>query len=108
MTTTRRTATATCGGSAGRGCGGRGRAAPYAPGVVDVRETVVTRDQTESTPAGRYTDLLGIDVKDALEPDSQRRRFFARGLGLVEEISTEGPVYLAELQSVTAADGRGQ
>lgn len=87
---------------------GDGWRAAYAPGVVDVRETVVTRDQTESTPAGRYTDLLGIDVKDALEPESQRRRFFARGLGLVEEISTEGPVYLAELQSVTAADGRGQ
>ena len=75
-------------GHAGHGSGRRRLAGGVAPGVVDVRETVVTRDQTESTPAGRYTDLLGIDVKDALEPDSQRRRFFARGLGLVEEIST--------------------
>lgn len=86
---------------------GDGWQAAFGPGVVDVRETVVTLDQTESTPAGRYTGLLGVDVTDALEPDSERRRFFARGIGLVEEISTEGPVYLAELTSVTAAAGKG-
>jgi hypothetical protein len=87
---------------------GDGWRSAYGPGVVDARDTVVTRDQTGSVPAGRYADLLGIDVTDTLAPDSERRRFFARGVGMVEEISTEGPVYLAELESVTGADGRDQ
>jgi hypothetical protein len=90
---------------------GDGWRAAYGAGVVDVQETVVTRDQTESTPSGQYADLLGIDVTDAREPDTERRTFFAHGVGLVEEISTEGPVYLAELESltgpVTGAGGTG-
>lgn len=80
---------------------GDGWRAAYGAGVVDVRQSVVTLDQSESVPAGRYSDLLGIDVTDALQPDSVRRRFFARGVGLVEEESTEGPAYLAELESVS-------
>jgi hypothetical protein len=78
---------------------GDGWRAAYGAGVVDVRATVVTRDQTESTPAGRFTGLLGIDVTDARQPGSERRRFYARGVGLVEELATQGPSYLAELES---------
>jgi hypothetical protein len=85
---------------------GDGWRAAYGPGVVDVRDTVVTLDQTQSVPAGTFADLLGIDVTDTGAPDGERRRFFARGLGMLEEVSTEGPVYLAELESVSAADGR--
>jgi hypothetical protein len=85
---------------------GDGWRAAYGPGVVDVRDTVVTLDQTQSVPAGTFADLLGIDVTDTETPDGERRRFFARGLGMLEEVSTEGPVYLAELESVSAADGR--
>jgi hypothetical protein len=59
----------------------------------------VTRDESASTPAGRFTGVLGIDVTDALEPASERRRYYARGVGLVEELSTQGPSYLAELES---------
>jgi hypothetical protein len=79
---------------------GDGWRAAYGPGVVDVRATVVSTDESESTPAGRFTQLLGIDVTDALAPSNRRRLFFARGIGLVEEVATEGPVYLAELESV--------
>ena len=78
---------------------GDGWRAAYDADVVDVRMTVETRDQTVDTPAGRYGHLVGLDVTDPLEPDAARRAFYARGVGLVEELSTEGPVYLAELQS---------
>jgi hypothetical protein len=71
----------------------------YEPGVVDVRATVVARDQLASTPAGRFTGLFGLEVADALRPDGGRRWFVARGVGPVEELSTGGPAYLAELES---------
>jgi hypothetical protein len=78
---------------------GDGWRAAYGAGLVDVRASVVSRDESGSTPAGGFTELLGIDVDDALAPDSKRRLFFAHGVGLVEEISTDGPGYLAELLS---------
>jgi hypothetical protein len=82
---------------------GDGWRAAYDADVVDVRMTVETRDHVEDTPAGRYTHLVGIDITNPLEPDAARRAFFERGVGLVEEISTSGPVYLAELQSPPAS-----
>ena len=78
---------------------GDGWRAGYAPGVADVRETVVTDRQVVSLPAGRYVDALGIDRTDPLEPGSQRRAFYARGVGLVEELSTVGATYVAELET---------
>jgi hypothetical protein len=77
----------------------------YGAGVVDVRSEVVTRDQSGSTPAGRFTMLLGIDVTDALAPGSVRQRYYARGVGLVEELSTQGPSYVAELESGPGGGG---
>ena len=78
---------------------GDGWRAAYGADVVDVRCTVVVRDQAQSTPAGEFTGLLGIDVTDALQPGSERRRFYARGVGLVEELTTQNPSYQAELES---------
>ena len=78
---------------------GDGWRAAYGPGVVDVRTTVVTLDEAVSTPAGRYTGLLTLDVQDAVPKGSARRVFYARGVGPVEELSTDGLTYLAELES---------
>ena len=78
---------------------GDGWRAGYAPGVVDARVTVVTRQQVVSTLAGRYVDALGLDHSDPLQPGTERRAFYARGVGLVEELSTVGTSYLAELES---------
>lgn len=77
---------------------GDGWQAAYAEGVVDVRATVATTDQAASTPSGRYTDLVGLDLTSPLDPDASRRLLYARGLGLVEDVSTEGPVHLAQLE----------
>ena len=43
--------------------------------------------------------MVGLDISNQLEPGTARRAFYERGVGLVEEISTSGPVYVAELQS---------
>jgi hypothetical protein len=67
----------------------------YDERVVDVRATVATSNQSVTTPNGRYVGVLALDVTDALGGTS-RRLFYARGQGLVEEISTDGPIYLAE------------
>ncbi len=78
---------------------GDGWRAAYDAGVVDVRMSVESLDHVVDVPAGRYTGALGIDVTDPLEPGTAKRAFYERGVGLVEEFSTDGPVYLAELQS---------
>jgi hypothetical protein len=81
---------------------GDGWRAAYDEDVVDVRVTVQSRDQVVSTPAGRYDHVLGLDVTSPLEPGTARRFSYVRGVGLVEELSTDGPVYLAELESPPA------
>jgi hypothetical protein len=78
---------------------GDGWRAAYDADVVDVRMTVETLGQTVDTPAGRYTHVVGLDITNPLEPGTSRRAYYERGVGLVEELSTEGPVYVAELQS---------
>jgi hypothetical protein len=78
---------------------GDGWRAAYDADVVDVRMTVETRDRVVETPAARYSNVLGLDITNPLEPGTARRAFYERGVGLVEEISLDGPGYLAELQS---------
>ena len=78
---------------------GDGWSAAYDANVVDVRMTVETRSRTVDTPAGRYSHVVGLDITNPLEPDAARRAYYERGVGLVEEVSAEGPVYIAELQS---------
>jgi hypothetical protein len=78
---------------------GDGWRAAYDEDVVDVRMTVETHDQAVTTPAGRYDHLVGLDIDYPLEPGTGKRAFYERGVGLVEEISTDGPIYLAELQT---------
>ena len=70
---------------------GDGWRAAYDADVVDVRMTVETLDQVADTPAGRYSDVVGLDITNPLEPGTARRAFYERGVGLVEEISTDGP-----------------
>jgi hypothetical protein len=78
---------------------GDGWRAAYDADVVDVRLTVETLGQAVTTPAGRYGHALGLDVSYPLEPGTAKRAFYERGVGLIEEISTDGPVSIAELQS---------
>ena len=47
---------------------GDGWRAAYDADVVDVRMTVETLDQVADTPAGRYSDVVGLDITNPLEP----------------------------------------
>jgi hypothetical protein len=78
---------------------GDGWRAAYAPDTVDVRMTDATDSQLVSTPAGTYRDVLGLDVTDPHDPVTEKRSYYARGVGLVEEFSVDGPSYRAELES---------
>ena len=78
---------------------GDGWRAAYDADVVDVRMTVESRGRTVDTPAGRFSHVVGLDITSPLEPGTARRASYERGVGLVEEISTDGPAYVAELQS---------
>jgi hypothetical protein len=51
------------------------------------------------TPAGRFSHTVSLDVTSPLDPDAGRRAYYERGVGLVQEVSTDGPVYIAELKS---------
>jgi hypothetical protein len=68
---------------------GDGWRAAFDPDDVDVRITVETRDR----------NLVGVDITNPLESGASRRASYERGVGLVEEVSTSGPVYLAELET---------
>jgi hypothetical protein len=78
---------------------GDGWRAAYADGVVDVRATVATLDETVSTPVGRFADVLALDTTDADVPESGTRSLYARGVGLVERLTLEGPVTELRLET---------
>ena len=78
---------------------GDGWRAAYDEGSLDVVVSVATTDQAATTPAGRFTDLVGLDTESPLTPERATRAYYARGVGLVEEVTTSGPVYLAKLVS---------
>jgi hypothetical protein len=78
---------------------GDGWQAALDAGVVDVRATVASTDQAVTTPAGQFDHLVGLDLTSPLELADSRRLFYERGTGLVEDVSTSGPVYLAELET---------
>jgi hypothetical protein len=71
----------------------------YQPGVVDVRASVATIEPTVTTRSGSYRDVVGLDVSSPLDPSTSSRASYARGVGLIEEVSTAGPVSLVELES---------
>lgn len=81
---------------------GDGWRTAYAPGVVEQQATVAAVRELVTTPSGDYPDVVAIDLDDPVQPDLSRRVFYASGVGPVMEVSTEGPIYLAELSEVSA------
>ena len=68
-------------------------------GVVEDQAAVTSLDGTASTAGGRFDDLVEIETSSPLEPGSGFREYYARGVGLVQAVSTQGPAYVAELVS---------
>jgi hypothetical protein len=80
---------------------GDGWRAAYGAGQVDVRVTVAAVGESVTTPAGRFEGLVALDVTDALGGAEPTRAYLARGTGLVEQVSLEGPVSVLELSGAS-------
>ncbi len=58
-----------------------------APGVAMDRAVVVSISETVDTPAGRFTNVLKIEESNPLERGSKEYKYYAQGIGLIQEES---------------------
>jgi hypothetical protein len=68
---------------------GDGYANGYQPGVVESRSTVASIDATVVLTTREYRGTLAVHGLSALEPTRQVQSFYARGLGLVAQQTSE-------------------
>lgn len=58
-----------------------------APGVAEDRAEIVALDKTLDTPVGKFEKVLEIEETNALKPDEKESKFYAPGIGLIQEES---------------------
>jgi hypothetical protein len=80
---------------------GDGYREAYAPGVVEDAARVLALDESAVVPAGRYDDLLLVEVRSPLEPGATREESYAEGVGLVTENVVSGSYRTVRLTGVT-------
>ncbi len=56
-----------------------------APGVAMDRAEIVSMDETLETPAGNFEDVLAILETTPLEPDASEIKYYAAGVGLLQD-----------------------
>ena len=56
-----------------------------APGVAEDRAEVVGLDNVLDTPAGKFDKVLETEETNALKPDEKESKFYAPGIGLIQE-----------------------
>jgi hypothetical protein len=56
-----------------------------APGVAMDRAEIVSMDETLETPAGTFEDVLAILETTPLEPDAEEIKYYAAGIGLLQD-----------------------
>jgi hypothetical protein len=78
---------------------GDGWRTAFLAGVVEDHTEVTATDAAFSTPAGSFTDVVQLETGSPLEPDRSSQDSYARGVGLVRTVATDGPAYLAVLVS---------
>jgi len=71
----------------------------YLAGVVEDRSEVAALDAEVTTPAGSFTGVVQLRTDSSLDPDRGTEDSYARGVGLVRAVATDGPTYVAELVS---------
>ena len=62
----------------------------HAPGVAEDMAKVVSLDETVTVPAGTFTGCLKTVETTRLEPGVHEYKFYARGVGLVLELTPSG------------------
>ena len=78
---------------------GDGWRTAYVAGVVEDRTEVTSLDAAFATPAGSFTGVLQLQTSSPLHPLRGTQDSYARGVGLVRTVATEGPANLAVLVS---------
>lgn len=81
---------------------GDGYQRALAPGVVEDRARVVGLDAGVTVPYGGFTGLLETEDTTPLDTAVVLRRFYAEGVGLVQEEPVEGGDGILELVAFTA------
>jgi hypothetical protein len=56
-----------------------------APGVAMDRAVIVSLSETLRTPAGSFRDVLKIEETTPLEPNAREFKYYARGVGLLQD-----------------------
>jgi hypothetical protein len=56
-----------------------------APGDAMDRGEVVSMTEALTTPAGKFTNVLKIEETTPLEPGAKEYKYFARGVGLLQD-----------------------
>ena len=68
---------------------GDGYANGFQPGVVESHSTVASLDATVALPKGNYHGTLAVRDLSPLAPTRQVEAFYASGIGLVAQQTTE-------------------
>lgn len=58
-----------------------------APGVAEDRAEIVALDKALDTPVGKFEKVLETEETNALKPDEKESKFYAPGIGLIQEES---------------------
>jgi hypothetical protein len=58
-----------------------------APGVAEDRAEIVALDKTLDTPVGKFEKVLETEETNALKPGEKESKFYAPGIGLIQEES---------------------
>jgi hypothetical protein len=57
----------------------------FAPKVAEDRAEIMSRDKVVDTPAGKFEKVLETEETNALNPDEKESKFYAPGVGLIQE-----------------------
>jgi hypothetical protein len=72
-----------------------------APGIAEDMAKVSSLKSVESVPYGTFSDCLETMEWSALNPGGKEHKFYARGVGLILEVSPKGGKERNELTSIT-------
>jgi hypothetical protein len=78
-----------------------------APGVAEDQAVVISLNASVNVPYGSFSDLLQTDDTTPLEPGFLEKKFYAEGIGLLQEIPNDGPqvdLLKIRFQGTAAAD----
>jgi hypothetical protein len=56
-----------------------------APGIAEDRAEIISLNDTLDTPAGQFKNVLKIEETNPLKPDEKEFKYYAPGIGLIQE-----------------------